>query len=893
MGVVYEAEQESLGRHVALKVLPSSALLNPTYLARFRREAQAAGRLHHTNIVPVFGVGECDGVHYYAMQFIQGEGLDKVLADVRRLRRPLGAGEALPTEGSVAHSLLTGQFNPPMAADPGKPNERPDSSSLTSRLSPCGPEAEYYRGVARIGVQVADALAYAHRQGILHRDVKPSNLLLDLQGTVWVADFGLAKAEGTEELTHTGDIVGTIRFMAPERFEGKSLPQSDVYGLGLTLYELLTLRPAFDDTNKGRLIDRVLHEPPRPPCKLDPRVPRDLETLVLKCLAKDPRERYATAEALAEDLRRFLADRPIRARRATAAEQAWRWCRRNPWLAGLSAAVLLLLLVVAVGSLGFALRLQRELGYRRQAEGVALEKLFTAQVAEARARRYSGRSGQRFKSLEAIQEAVQLARRLQKPPETFDELRNEAIAALCLPDIADGGPEWKTACPASEMAFDTTGQGYVQVDEGHAYYCRLVDGKEQRQKELHVSGRAGVGEWHSPDLRFLALRSPHILGKGSDWLKLWRCDGPQAKLVLEDRGISEHATAFRPDGRQLAVGHRDGTLTVYDTETGAVVRQWQVGVPPYAAMFHPRLPRLAVACGIEVRVYDVESGALLSPRFTNSNGVSAVAWNPDGRRLAIDCFEQKLVLWDSETGQQLTLDYKGLGRGGLSLRFNSTGDRLLTADWGGILRVWDAGTGKQLFNTPVISVGHWPGLYWPSSCRDDQFLVAPIRRQTPSSYCGSPQAENTGMLISDTPAIIEDDFYHLVYPHGWLLSADLAIEGRFGFDASGALLSRNANGVFRWPVRVDAGSPESYRLGPPQRVTSQHTVQATIDNRPFGASRDGRVLAFARGTHATVVHLGPPLRTLTLGPQYDVRHVDVSPDGRWVVTGSALGRPKR
>ena len=489
MGVVYEAEQESLGRHVALKVLPSSALLNPTYLARFRREAQAAGRLHHTNIVPVFGVGECDGVHYYAMQFIQGEGLDKVLADVRRLRRPLGAGEALPSEGSVAHSLLTGQFNPPTAADPGKPNEHPDSSSLTSRLSPCGPEAEYYRGVARIGVQVADALAYAHRQGILHRDVKPSNLLLDLQGTVWVADFGLAKAEGTEELTHTGDIVGTIRFMAPERFEGKSLPQSDVYGLGLTLYELLTLRPAFDDTNKGRLIDRVLHEPPRPPCKLDPRVPRDLETLVLKCLAKDPRERYATAEALAEDLRRFLADRPIHARRATAAEQAWRWCRRNPWLAGLSAAVLLLLLVVAVGSSVFALRLQRELGYRRQAEGDALEKLFTAQVAEARARRYSGRSGQRFKSLEAIQEAVQLARRLRKPPETFDELRNEAIAALCLPDIDDGGPQWKTACPASDMAFDTDRAGLRASGRG----TRLLLSAGRRERTA-AEGAARFGE---------------------------------------------------------------------------------------------------------------------------------------------------------------------------------------------------------------------------------------------------------------------------------------------------------------------------------------------------------------------------------------------------------------
>src|SRR5262249_26412415 len=155
----------------------------------------------------------------------------------------------------------------------------------------------------------------------------------------WVTDFGLAKADGADGLTHTGDIVGTIRYMAPERFEGRSLPQSDVYGLGLTLYELLTLRPAFDDTNKARLIDKALHEPPTPPRKIDPRVPRDLETVVLKCLAKEPRERYASAEALAEDLQRFLADRPIKARRTPWHERCWRWCRRNPMVAGLLGAV--------------------------------------------------------------------------------------------------------------------------------------------------------------------------------------------------------------------------------------------------------------------------------------------------------------------------------------------------------------------------------------------------------------------------------------------------------------------------------------------------------------------------------------------------------------------------
>jgi serine/threonine protein kinase len=262
MGVVYEAEQVSLGRHVALKVLPPSARLNPTYLERFRREAKAAARLHHTNIVPVFGTGEHDGMPFYAMQFIRGEGLDKVLADVRRMRQHPGVPAAptvLASEASIAHSLLTGRFPAPAVGQPFQADAPPSAAATpdrppTSGLSVGGPTADYCRGVARIGVQVAEALAYAHRQGILHRDIKPSNLVLDPQGTAWVTDFGLAKAEGSDELTHTGDIVGTVRYMAPERFDGRSLPESDVYGLGLTLYELLTLRPAFEESNRGRLI---------------------------------------------------------------------------------------------------------------------------------------------------------------------------------------------------------------------------------------------------------------------------------------------------------------------------------------------------------------------------------------------------------------------------------------------------------------------------------------------------------------------------------------------------------------------------------------------------------------------------------------------------------------
>ena len=210
-------------------------------------------------------------------------------------------------------------------------------------------------------MQAAEALAYAHHQKVLHRDIKPSNLLLDLQGTVWVTDFGLAKAEGTDALTQAGDIVGTLRYMAPERFQGQADARSDVYALGLTLYEMLTLEPAFAADERARLIDKILHEEPSKPRQLDPRIPRDLETIALKAIAKEPSDRYPTASELAEDLRRYLADRPILARRASALEQARRWCRRNPLVAASLATVAAALVAVAVLALLYADR-QRHFG---------------------------------------------------------------------------------------------------------------------------------------------------------------------------------------------------------------------------------------------------------------------------------------------------------------------------------------------------------------------------------------------------------------------------------------------------------------------------------------------------------------------------------------------------
>ncbi len=361
MGVVYEAEQESLGRHVALKVLPAHSLLEPQRLRRFQREAKAAARLHHTNIVPVYGVGEADGLHYYVMQFIQGLGLDQVLAELRKLRPAPAVEDAPPPSGatasaaSAAQSMLTGRFETAPAAD-GESTPDPGGSSsvrLPGQVEGAPPSRtgrEYWRSVARVGVQVGDALAYAHSQGVLHRDVKPSNLLLDARGSVWVTDFGLAKAADGEDLTHTGDIVGTLRYMAPECFSGKGDARADVYSLGLTLYELLTLRPAFVGKDRNQLLAQAMHgEAPRPR-SVNRDVPRDLETVVLKAIARDPAHRYATAAELASDLRRFVDDRPVRARRVGWAELAWRWGRRNPVVTGLAAAVLLLLIVGTAGS---------------------------------------------------------------------------------------------------------------------------------------------------------------------------------------------------------------------------------------------------------------------------------------------------------------------------------------------------------------------------------------------------------------------------------------------------------------------------------------------------------------------------------------------------------------
>jgi serine/threonine protein kinase len=371
MGIVYEAWQESLERHVALKVLSRVSTLDPQRLQRFEREARAAAGLHHTNIVPVFGVGESDGLHYFAMQFIQGRSLAEILTELSGGEHP---GDPTSSRGSGKSVVAV---------------KTADSSVATAApLASAPPRGRrYWRWVAEVGRQVAAALEHAHRQGVLHRDVKPANLLLDGRGTVWVTDFGLAKLAERNDMTRSGDVIGTLQYMAPEGLRSQADARSDGYSLGLTLYELLALRPAFSEETPAALMRRIAEGGPTSPRRINPHIPRDLETIILKATARDASARYATAGELAEDLENFLHDRPLSARRASNAERLWRWCRRNRAISALAGtAAVCAIVAIVVGWVAYGITrnaLNAEAARARQATAASQQANAARQQADA------------------------------------------------------------------------------------------------------------------------------------------------------------------------------------------------------------------------------------------------------------------------------------------------------------------------------------------------------------------------------------------------------------------------------------------------------------------------------------------------------------------------------
>jgi WD40 repeat protein len=815
MGVVYEAEQISLGRRVALKILRAHATRDGKALERFKREARAAARLHHTNIVPVFEVGQIGDVCFYAMQFIQGQGLDVIVEEVRRLRAeapPLGGGlkpprgefrvPTAPTletrphgppASQAAQSLLTGHFQTESVDSPDPAGSAGVPPSPTEGYVPAGPDPaastgqvslnmtssavlpgqgdlsgvrsghwHYYRSVARVGQQAAAALAYAHARGVVHRDVKPSNLLLDGSGVVWVGDFGLAKTED-DGLTNPGDIVGTLRYMAPERLGGQCDARADVYALGLTLYELLALRPAFGAADRMHLIEQIRHEEPVRLRSLDPRVPRDLETIVLKAMDKEPARRYLSAEAMAEDLRRFIDDEPIQARRTSPPERLARWARRNKGVAASLAVIALILLGVAVVSSVTAVRFG-ELADEARRQGEAERRArYRANIAAASnalqlhnvayARRTLESSPEPYRNWEwhHLYQQLDGARFVLRTPGTgYARTAFSPAGGMLAVGSSDGtirlidpasGAEVRSlrghSRPIQQLAFSRDGK-YLASGSGDDIFRpdekpsgSALEDHAVRLWDPATGAEVAVLRGHTRAVKVLAW-SPdgsRLASGGDDWtIRLWDVATGEAAGVLSRHTDAVKALAWSPDRKRLASCSIDNRATVWDAATGQPVVSLAGHTSGVWSMaFSPDGARLVTSSDFPdntVRLWDAATGKELARLEGHTNRIFCVSFSPDGSRIASSSMDQTARLWDGATGKPVAV-LRGHAGFVYQAVFSPDGARLATASSDQSLRLWDAQTGELTsvlhgHNGFVRTAAFSPDGAWLASASDDQ-----------------------------------------------------------------------------------------------------------------------------------------------------------------------------
>jgi WD40 repeat protein/serine/threonine protein kinase len=762
MGVVYEADQISLSRRVALKVLPFAAALDAKQLQRFKNEAQAAAHLQHTNIVPVYYVGCERGVHFYAMQFIDGQTVAALIGELRRLTESNGANSERSASADHQASAvqptrpywptdkpLTTHHLPVTNAHHSPLTTTPLVAALSTERSNRNPAC--FRAAANLGIQAAEALEHAHQLGIVHRDIKPANLLVDGRGQLWITDFGLAHIQSQAGLTMSGDLVGTLRYMSPEQALARRVlvdHRTDVYSLGVTLYELLTLQPAFDGRDREELLQQIAFDEPRPPRRLNPPIPAELETIVLKAIGKNPEERYATAQELADDLRRFLEDRPIKARRPTLRQRAAKWRRRHKTVVRAALAVLLMGVTALAVSTVFIWRAKEDVTQANDGLNRA-----NADLREALQRERQNAYYQRIALAEREWSANNLNRMLQLldecPPDLrgweWDYLQRLRLKALS-PLRHNGAVFCAVFSPDGERIASASHDGHVTIWDArcgrqlfqfraHDKHVRSVayspDGQllatcswDQTVKiwKVQILAQDGAASplhtlthhgsvWSvvfSPDGQRLASAGDRPAPRGGNFaeVKIWDPIAGQELCTLEgeEREIWS-ALAFSADGQVLATGHKldqggmdDNVVNLWNADTGRKKCTFRGHTQPVVSVaFSPDGRTVASGAGKpfdfvgtdgELKLWDVPTGRELLDRRGHIT-VFALAFSPDGRRLASAGHDRTIKLWDTATGREV-ITLRGHFGTVRSLAFSPNGQQLVSASHDMTVRVWDA-----------------------------------------------------------------------------------------------------------------------------------------------------------------------------------------------------------
>jgi WD40 repeat protein len=698
--------------------------------------------------------------------------------------------------------------------------------------------------------------------------------------------------------------------MPPEALDGQSDRRSDVYGLGLTLYEMLAMRPAFGERERQRLIKAITTAEPVPLGRVNPAIPRDLATIVHKASERDAKDRYPTAGELAADLRRFLDDAPIQARRIGVVERLYRWCRRNQAVAALLGAVLFLITTLAIVStignirLGTALRERGEALSEREkalsdatrANADANAKLWGSLVAQARASRMTRQVGQRLDALRAIRKALELP---VPPGRSKVELRTEAIAALLLPDlevakeVPDGFPTGTTA-----VVLDENLERYARADkDGNVSIRRVAD-----DTLLHTLPGVGPSEFasglrFSPNGRFLYHLCKTKAARARPYSRLWKLDRPE----LVEVGLADYSSfwcSFDSSSNRCALAYPDRTIRLVELAavkpTERVLRARGSGGGGLA--WCPRQPLLAVWGSTDAcQLIDVESGALRGELRIPAN-IIWVDWHPDGEVLAIAGADRKIYLRDSRTGRDILPALEGHREPGIACRFSHAGDWLVSDDWSTMLRVWNTRSGQQILTYGGASAN-------PQFSRDDGLLghietgkdlklmrcfqgkaLRTLRRTAGPGFGGRHGracSDDTGRLLV-VPSARE---VILVDVARGRESAVLAIPDNYPFrfdPQDGSLWTCGTHGLLRWPIRRDGIDGREMRIGPPERLSSSEQFEG------WGVSRNSLVLAMPEMPDRSRASLWDRSsnRVVPVGPQEDVRSCAVSPDGCWVATGS-------